>query len=969
SMMVQLEFRQRQSDIEAARVAAWQQQAAAYQAQREKQIALAAAAQGAREQARRDLQLATEYNKHQLAQQQALAQQNLILQAQLARQQNNYVQHVALLESAIAIQRTDMLVQQLAQARAELAVEQQKRAAAEQRTREAEAQRDRVAQVARIQPQLALAVQKQQEERATLLKSETTLAQAEYDRFIDLGKRSQESGNYAAAVSAFQNARRLKPSPEVEALVTAALNEQAKADALKKGDAERKKLEAQLAQEEQKRKQLEEQNGRLKVKYQSALVRAQDAMKERKYDDAVSSFRLASLTIQTDEAEAGLKQAQAELAKVRATADAEAKKKAEEEKKLADLQKRRTEARTALAARQYDKAIVSLRAAAAIKPDDVEVQKELTQAEQAQSEAVAAKRKVQEDQDAKAGVQKLVAVGQSNLKAKQYDAAIVAFTDALKLDATNKDAKAGLDQAQSAQKSIATDAAAQAEAKRKRDAYETAMRQGRAALGLKQYSDALGFFQKAQDLLPGDTASADLIKEATKQKGDTDTAASAQKKATELTQAIAAGRAALRGNKFDEAQAAADHAAKLSPDSAEVKKLAADIDTARRTYAATTQKKDDAKAAAEAEAKRKQSAYETAMRAAQTAMDARQYEEAIAKATEALRAKPSDPAATQLLSAARKADAAADAAAIEANKKQEAYVAAVREASAAYAAKKYESAIKSAKDALANKPGDATATKILTDAQKALEAANATAIDAKKKQETYDAAIKAGRTALAAKDYDAAVKAFNQALAVEPGDPTATALLKVARDAQSDAAGDAKKKQLFDAWMDRAEKLMAARRYEDAIEAYSTALRVFPGDPTATKGLATARTAAATPKKDPPKDPPKDPVPPRKDAPPKGDPNAAKVGDLLKIAASQEDSGKYADAYRTYQDILKLAPSNMEAKKRSSFCQWMDQGSRQLAAGKLSEAAVSFDQALKIDPSDENAKRMLQQAQAKPKKK
>src|SRR5262249_56184298 len=120
-----------------------------------------------------------------------------------------------------------------------------------------------------------------------------------------VGKREEEKGKYQEGVRGFQNDRRLKPSPEVEALVTAALNEQAKADALKKGDAERKKLEAQLAQEEQKRKQLEEQNAKLKTKYQSALVRAQDAMKERKYDDAVSSFRLASLTIQTDEAEAG----------------------------------------------------------------------------------------------------------------------------------------------------------------------------------------------------------------------------------------------------------------------------------------------------------------------------------------------------------------------------------------------------------------------------------------------------------------------------------------------------------------------------------------------------------------------------------------------------------------------------------------------------------------------------------------
>jgi hypothetical protein len=130
----------------------------------------------------------------------------------------------------------------------------------------------------------------------------------------------------------------LKPSAEVEALVSAALDEQAKAEALKKGDAERKKLEAQLAQEEQKRKQLEVQNAQLKVKYQAALAKAQDAMKANRYDEAVTSFRLASQTIQTDEAEGGLKQAQAELAKVKIAADAEAKTKAEADAQALDFE-------------------------------------------------------------------------------------------------------------------------------------------------------------------------------------------------------------------------------------------------------------------------------------------------------------------------------------------------------------------------------------------------------------------------------------------------------------------------------------------------------------------------------------------------------------------------------------------------------------------------------------------------------
>src|SRR5262245_64977554 len=99
------------------------------------------------------------------------------------------------------------------------------------------------------------------------------------------------------------------------------------------------------------------------------------------------------------------------------------------------------------------------------------------------------------------------------------------------------------------------------------------------------------------------------------------------------------------------------------------------------------------------------------------------------------------------------------------------------------------------------------------------------------------------------------------------------------------------------------------------------------------------------PRKEPKKDPPPTyPVPPRKDPkkdpppkkePPKGDSNAARVADLLKTAGAQEDASKYAEAYRTYQEVMKLAPGTAEAKKRSNFCKWMEQGSRQQAGGKL----------------------------------
>ena len=100
--------------------------------------------------------------------------------------------------------------------------------------------------------------------------------------------------------------------------------------------------------------------------------------------------------------------------------------------------------------------------------------------------------------------------------------------------------------------------------------------------------------------------------------------------------------------------------------------------------------------------------------------------------------------------------------------------------------------------------------------------------------------------------------------------------------------------------------------------------------------------------------------------------HAARVAQLMKQGAAQENAQKYAEAYQSYDQALKLAPTNAEAKKQKEFCQWMDQGVRQLNAGKKDDAAASFQQALRIEPADDNAKKLLDQAKTpapKPKKK
>lgn len=1023
--LLQLEVRQRQADLEAAQLVSRRQQQGNFQQARDRQIALAAASEATRRQAQRDAAARNAQQQQLLAQQQLIAQQNLIAQAQLAQRQNNLEQRVALLESANALRPNDTVVQELAQARTALAVERQKRKQAEQALAAAEAQKQRDAELAKIQEKLALEQKRRQEEKEARAKAEAEKVQVEYNRFLDLGQKAMVAQKYPAAVTAFQNARRLKPSPEIEQLVSTALMEQARADAAKKDADERKKLEAQLAKEAEAKKQLEIENAKLQAKYTTALRAGRAALQQRNYPEAVTSFKLAAATIPSDEANRGLRDAQDQLAKANAAADAEAKAKADAAKKDADANRFATAARTNLKQKQYDAAVRFFKQAITLKPADVDLQKELTAAELARDTAAAEARKKQEEAAQDAAHDKALNAGLANLKNKQYDAALVNFNEALKYDPDSTKAKAGLTQTQTALAAMKQDAAAQAEAKRKRTEYEKFMSQGQVALKLKQYDAALTAFQKAQDVLPGDSASADALKDATKLKSDSAAAQTMAVKNAEFSQAMTAARTALRNQKFDEATTAITKALTLKPTDADALKLRADLESTKKAAQAAMQKKEaDAKKAAQvdallddarkalavkdldkangfiaaaqkidatdpdikkvqlevdavrrsmasvaSEAKRKQGLYEAAMRDASAAITAKKWDVAIAEASEALAIKPNDAAATQMLANAQKGKQAETSTAMEAKKKQEAYERAMRLAATALTAKQWDAAIKSATEALDLKPKDVAATKVLTDAQKGKADSATEAMEATKKKEAYDKAIATARAAMAKKDYDTAEDAAIAALKIVPKDPTAAALMRQAREAQADMKETVERKKNYDAWMARAGQLMQAKNYPQALEAYTNALKAMPNDPLATKGATDARTAMTAPKKEPPMPPKKEtmpPIPPKKE-PPKADPNAAKIAALMKDADEDEDAGRFAEAWRTYQEVLKLAPTNAEAKSRSTFCLWVAQGQRDLSMGKFAEASANFEQALKLFPNDANAKKLLAQSRAKKK--
>jgi tetratricopeptide (TPR) repeat protein len=1010
--LAEAERRQRQWEMEEARRQAFEREQARIRAEQQRQLALAAEAERQRLEAERLAAARAEDDRIVLAQRQQQAHVQLVIQGRNAAKSRNFVVAINLFESAHSMNRSPEVANELAQLRAQAAEAERQRIVQAQLAQQAALQQQREREFEQARQALAAEQQRRAQEELARRKSEEAQVNATYQRLLDQAEQAKAKGQFDVAVSALQSARQLKPSGEIDRLVTAALVDQARADAAKKGEEEKKKLEQQLTLEKERRQQAELKAAENKAKYDTAIRLARAAMKEKKFAEAKQQFVVASQTLRTDEAINGVKQADDELASAQAALQAAQRATEEKKQKVLQVQTLIADARKAVAAKQFDQALQLLKNATTIDPANVETQSEAIKVRQAREDYLAALRKQKDDLDKQASFQKLLDAGKANVAAKQYDAAIVSLNDALKLKPGDPVALAALKDAQARQAEMVGNAQAAAEAKKKRDAYEQHMQRGRTALNLKNWDAAIEAFKAAQATLPGDTASAQLIKDAEKARADADNTNAVRMKAAALAQALERARAAIKLNKFDEAAAAIVDAGKIDPASADLKKVQQDLADARNTFAANQ------KQAA------LQKAFDTAIAEARNAIAAKKFDEADKALAQAKQLMPNDPVLARLqqeIAAGRKALAAnmaKDQLQAELDK-------AVNAGRAALNAKKFAEAVQHFTAALKIKP-DRAVDGLLTEAKKG-QAAQAAEEQRAKLLMAYNDAMKAAQGLLLAKKYDDALKSANLALQLVPNDPAAAQLVKQIEKAKSDAAAmqaEAIRQQNYATAIRTGQALMAQKQYTQAVNAFTEALKHAPNDPAATKALAEARAALNPPKKDPPKvDPPKtDPnvaaynqnivgaraafnaknyteairlatealkfkpndgeatkivndaraalTPPKKDPPkvepPKADPQK-QLNAILANAAALETQSKYDDAMKQYQEALKLAPGNPELKKKVDFTKAMTDSIRDLQAGKFGEAIIGFDLASKMYPNDANAKRYLQMAKEKKK--
>lgn len=513
---------------------------------------------------------------------------------------------------------------------------------------------------------------------------------------------------------------------------------------------------------------------------------------------------------------------------------------------------------------------------------------------------------------------------------------------------------------------------AEAESKARHDRFEQLMQQGQQEMAAKRFAAAVGRYQQAATMFRTDVVLSQLHQAEAARDQEKNRLAAEQRQRQEqakrdqqVKSLMAEGQAALDRKQHDVALQKLRLAARVAPANVEVLAALNKAQVVQAQAAVQRQRELDeqkrlaaAGAAQVAAGKKTQDDYRKWMDGGRRALAAGQNEQALTSFRAAQKLLPTDAAAAAAVKDAEAAIARANAARLAADQKraadarraadeavarqraadlknraaqaQQQFAGMMATADAAMKAQRYRDAATSYRSALALQPGNALAQQGLARAEAAQRNADAAVAAQQKAQEeakraraVYDGHVARGQAALSTRNYGAAADAFKAALLVQPNDPTATRLLQ---DAQSRAAADAaraaadaartaqaqKVQQAFARAMTDGRVAMQMRRYDDAARSFAEAMRLRPGDPSASAELQAAQGASARVRQD-------------------------------AAAAAQ----RQAD----------------EARRRNAYNALMAQGRSALAGRRYAEAMQNFQGALGQVPGDPTATAFLNEAQ------
>jgi tetratricopeptide (TPR) repeat protein len=411
----------------------------------------------------------------------------------------------------------------------------------------------------------------------------------------------------------------------------------------------------------------------------------------------------------------------------------------------------------------------------------------------------------------KAAFAGLLAKGEATLAKGQHADAKKAFEDALKLIPDDADALKGLVSAETAM--ALAKKSEEAESKTKAEV-DRLLADAKKAMDEKQYAVAVRLLSSAQRIAPANRVVIDRLIEAQKQ---LDANTSDQKKLADFKKHMEDGKTALLAERYPEAAREFIAALQIMPDDLEAQQ---------------GHKQALNKIAGLADREKRQKALEELIDRGRKALTARRFKDAIAELEAALRVEPENRDAKRLLTSAQdslkkvKSD----------NPKLLVQADGLAKLGKFLEAKKL---IDQAVDSWAED----------SDAEKAQKTVDRLLENTKTAMTAYQQLVQAGVLAMAAGRYADAVTSYTQALALRPADLDTAVALKQAQVAlQTEVAAQlaANKAQLaYNNYVKLASTALSRQAYTDAIKAYNSALKLFPGDDTATKGLSQARYGRA----------------------------------------------------------------------------------------------------------------------------
>jgi tetratricopeptide (TPR) repeat protein len=522
-------------------------QQATWAALQQNQLALVQAAQLARAQAIAAAAARSDAENQRRAQIRIAAQANLANQAQIALKAGNFRLSLNLYQGAANVAPAQRInAQALAQARLGAQQAEQARVAQFTAVREKTLLKVRDQQLAQTQQAVAKEQAQSQKNLAAFHTAQAKRDEQAYQAGIAQGQQYLKQSKFASALTAFQNAQRLKQTEQVSTLIDGVVQQQA--TALAKTADEKAAVAQRLQAERERRKTAEAQAQQNDENYKLALSAAQTALAAKNYDAAKAKFQEAGKIFKTDAVLTGLKQIESaqtaqtnpgkektipvdplaanklKLKEFIATGQAALKLKdydaaekalrsagqidptdpgvvkglkdvqaGRQAQRLADYQTALTTGQKALTGKDYSTAIKSFQQALQAMPDDAAAAKLLQQA-QAGADKTAA------------GFQTAMDTGRKAMTAKSYPAAVKAFTEATKLDPTDATARTMLVQAQQALQD--------ANAALKTATYQKAMTSGQAALTNKKYADAVKAFNDALKVMPADPTATQQLAQA-----------------------------------------------------------------------------------------------------------------------------------------------------------------------------------------------------------------------------------------------------------------------------------------------------------------------------------------------------------------------------------------------------------------------------------------------------------------------